>query len=163
MFESTNQQVYEKFRDRCRKAGLRLTPQRELIYRTLMETQSHPPAEWVYEQVRQRMPNISLDTVNRTLVTLSQIGAAFVVEGSGEPRRFDGNLESHQHFRCIRCKRVLDFHHAPFDNIAVPEEVQSRFEVLRTTVYLEGICDQCRSAKAPVGVSTSKTINNNPQ
>ncbi|NLH16339.1 MAG: transcriptional repressor [Phycisphaerae bacterium] len=145
MQEMNSQKGIDKFRDCCRRAGLKVTPQRELIYRTLMDTDAHPSAEWVYERVRKSMPTISLDTVNRTLLTLSQIGAAFVVEGSGESRRFDGNLCSHQHFKCVRCKRILDFHHEPFDNISVPEEIRKRFELLRTTVYLEGICDRCRA------------------
>lgn len=135
----------EKFRNRCRIAGLKVTPQREVIYRTLMETDSHPSAEWVFERVRQSMPTISLDTVNRTLLTFSEIGVAFGVEGSGESRRFDGNLDSHQHFKCVRCKRIVDFHHEPFDNICVPEEIRKRYELFRSTVYLEGVCDRCRA------------------
>jgi Fur family peroxide stress response transcriptional regulator len=163
MKEQQDNRDFGHFRDRCRRAGLKVTPQRELIYRTLMETDAHPSAEWVYGRVRETMPNISFDTVNRTLLTLSGIGAAFIVEGSGESRRFDGNLASHQHFKCVRCKRILDFHHEPFDNIVVPEEVKRRFELLRTTVYLEGICDRCRTAKGPSEEISLNTTKINPQ
>ena len=90
------------------------------------------------------MPSVSLDTVNRTLNTLSEAGIAFIVEGSGDARRFDGNLDDHQHFKCVKCKRIVDFHHKPFDNIEVPQEVSEKFEVLRRTVYFEGHCDSCR-------------------
>lgn len=163
MKECQDNESYGQFRDRCRRSGLKVTPQRELIYRTLMETDAHPSAEWIYGRVRESMPNISFDTVNRTLLKLGEIGAAFIVEGSGESRRFDGNLANHQHFKCVRCKRILDFHHEPFDNIVVPEEVKKRFELLRTTVYLEGICDRCRAAKGPSGETPSNTTNINPQ
>ncbi|MFH1719923.1 MAG: transcriptional repressor, partial [Planctomycetota bacterium] len=128
----------------CRQAGLKVTPQRIAIYRELVKTNEHPSAEMLYEKVRQMFPSISLDTVNRTLLTLSEIGAAFVLEGSGDARRFDAGLEKHQHFRCIKCKRVVDFHHKPFDNIKVPPEIARKFTVLRKTVYLEGVCDLCR-------------------
>jgi rubrerythrin len=74
----------------------------------------HPTAEDIYREVRKEMPAISLDTVNRTLLTLAEIGAAFIVEGTGQPRRFDGGLEDHQHFLCIKCGKVIDFHHPPF-------------------------------------------------
>jgi Fur family peroxide stress response transcriptional regulator len=134
----------EDFRLRCRQAGLKMTPQREAIYRFLIETDSHPSAEMVFDRIRRQMPNISLDTVNRTLLTFSEIGAAFVVEGSGDVRRFDGNLANHQHFKCIKCKRIIDFHHEPFDNILLPETIGEKFELLRITVYLEGICNHCR-------------------
>jgi len=131
----------EAFKAKCRAAGLKVTPQRMAVYEVLIKSNEHPSAEMVFRKVKRTLPNISLDTVNRTLLTLYEIGAAFAVEGSGDAKRFDGNLKSHQHFKCIKCKRVIDFHHKPFDNIAVPKSISRRFTVLRKTVYLEGICD----------------------
>jgi len=132
------------FHVKCHEAGLRITPQRTAIYRALVETNEHPSAEMVFRQVRRVFPSISLDTVNRTLLTLSDIGTAFIVEGSGDAKRFDANLDDHQHFKCIRCKRIIDFHHEPYDRIPVPRNLPSAFAVLRTTVYVEGVCDRCR-------------------
>jgi len=132
------------FKAGCRQAGLRVTPQRVAVYTELVKTTEHPSAERLYKKVRKAFPNISLDTVNRTLITLSGIGAAFVVEGSGEPKRYDGNLASHQHFKCIKCRRIFDFHHKEFDNIRVPAEISKKFLVTRKSVYLEGLCDLCR-------------------
>lgn len=131
------------FTELCRKTGLRVTPQRTAIYRELIKTDEHPSAEMLHARVRRIYPNISLDTVNRTLLTLSEIGAAIIVEGSGDARRFDGDVDMHQHFKCIKCKRVVDFCHEPFNNIAVPASIEGRFTVLRKSVYLEGICDLC--------------------
>ena len=131
------------FQTRCHQAGLKVTPQRMAVYKALVETTEHPSAEAVFRRVRRTFPSISLDTVNRTLLTLSDLGAAFVVEGSGEAKRFDANLCTHQHFKCLKCRRIIDFHHEPFDEIAVPENLAGRFTVLRKTVYLEGLCDRC--------------------
>ena len=141
---SGTEEKMEAFRRRCHKAGLRITPQRMAVYKILVESKDHPSAEVVYRKVRQVLPNISLDTVNRTLLTLAEIGAAFIVEGSGDVKRFDSNLESHQHFKCIKCKRIIDFYHKPFDDIKVPASIGEKFKVLRSTVYFEGICDLCR-------------------
>jgi len=132
------------FTSKCQQAGLKVTPQRIAIYRELLQTDEHPSAEMLYEKVKKIFPSISLDTVNRTLLTLNEIGAAFTVEGSGDSRRFDGGLHEHQHFKCVKCKRIVDFHHKPFDNIKLPAEISKKFTVLRKTVYLEGICDLCR-------------------
>lgn len=132
------------FEDRCHENGLKVTPQRVAVYKALIGTNSHPTAEEVCQMVREEIPNISLDTVNRTLLTLAQIGAAFQVEGTGQPRRFDGGLEDHQHFLCIKCSKVIDFHYAPFDNIELPPEIKGQFEIMRKTVYLEGICEDCK-------------------
>ncbi len=132
------------FIERCRKAGLRVTPQRIAIYRELLQSSKHPSAEMLYDKVKRIFPSISLDTVNRTLATLSGIGLAFVVEGSGGPKRYDANPARHQHFRCVGCGRIVDFHHKPFDNIKLPPAITGRFQVLRKTVYVEGLCDLCK-------------------
>ena len=132
-----------QFQDRCKEVGLKITPQRMAIYRELMLTDEHPSAEMMYEKVKKTLPNISLDTVNRTLLTFNEIGVAFTVEGSGGARRYDGGMHEHQHFRCVKCKRIIDFHHKPFDNIKLPPKISEKFTVLRKTIYLEGLCKSC--------------------
>jgi Fur family peroxide stress response transcriptional regulator len=98
----------EAFQVKCRGAGLRITPQRIAVFKALVESKEHPSAEMLHRKMRNIFPSISLDTVNRTLLTLVEIGAAFVVEGSGEPKRFDGGLKNHQHFKCVKCRRIID-------------------------------------------------------
>jgi len=145
-----NSRLKEKmdaFQTKCRAAGLRVTPQRTTVYQQLVKSKEHPSADMLYRRVRKTLPNISLDTVNRTLLTLAEIGAAFIVEGSGDAKRFDGQLDNHQHFKCVKCKRIIDFYHRPFDNIEVPPHIGRKFTVLRKTVYLEGICDACERNK----------------
>ena len=143
-FDKSGIDFIERFEGLCRGAGIRVTPQRIAVYKVLVNSTVHPSANSVYQQVRQNIRNISFDTVNRTLATLSEIGAAFIVEGSGDVKRFDGNLVGHQHFKCIKCKKIIDFHHEPFNNIDLPESIESEFTVLRKTVLLEGLCRGCQ-------------------
>jgi len=131
------------FIDLCRKKGLKVTPQRVAVYRELAGTSKHPSAEKLHRKIKEQFPGISLDTVNRTLLMLADIGAAFVVEGSGDTRRFDAGMDNHQHFRCVRCHGITDFHHEPFDEIELPKSISNKFKVLRKTVYIEGVCDLC--------------------
>lgn len=132
------------FVGRCRQAGLRVTPQRLAIYKELLGSDEHPSAEMLYEKLKAAWPTLSLDTVNRTVLTLSEIGAAYIVEGSGGARRFDAGLEHHQHFKCVKCGKIVDFHYEPFDEIQLPPAMARRFRVLRKTVYVEGLCDSCK-------------------
>ena len=134
----------EAFEVLCRSAGLKVTPQRVAVYQVLVGSHEHPSAESVWRQVKKDIRNISLDTVNRTLLTLSKIDAAFIVEGSGDAKRFDGNLDDHQHFKCVKCKKIFDVYHEPFNNIDVPSEIDGEFEVLRKTVYFEEFCKECK-------------------
>jgi len=132
----------EAFRADCRATGLKVTPQRMAVFQDLVEHADHPTAEMVYRRVKESYPNISLDTVNRTLGTLRDMGAAFAVEGTGEARRYDGNQEDHQHFHCLKCKRIVDLHEESLNNIEIPSSL-ARFTVLRKTAYFEGLCDNC--------------------
>ena len=136
-------QKLDIFVENCRRNGLKVTPQRTAVYKTLLESKEHPSAEMVWNNVKRLFPGVSLDTVNRTLLTLAKIGSAFIVEGSGDVRRYDGDLDNHQHFKCVKCKKVFDFHYPPFDDIKVPASITAKFKILRKTVYLEGICDSC--------------------
>jgi len=99
----------------------------------------------LYRRARKTLPDISLDTVNRTLLTLAQMGAANVVEGSGQPKRFDGCIEAHQHFRCTKCGRIIDLDNTLCKSIMIPREISRKYVVNRKTIYLEGICDLCRT------------------
>jgi len=140
--EADFENLMVRFQELCKAGGLRITPQRMAVYKELVLTDEHPSAEWIYQRVRKTYPNISFDTVNRTLQTLANIGAAFVVEGTGDAKRFDAGTDAHQHFRCLRCRRIVDFHHEPFDNVEIPAAIKG-FRILRKTVYFEGICDRC--------------------
>ena len=133
------------FESICREHGLSITPQRVAIYKELISSSEHPSAITIYKKVSEYYPNISLDTVNRTLLTFHKIGLAKAVGGSGDPKRFDPNLEPHHHFRCISCGEIIDFRDEFYDALEIPAEIKEKFVVLEKKVHLEGFCDQCRA------------------
>jgi Fur family peroxide stress response transcriptional regulator len=132
------------FYRRSKEHGLKITPQRAAIYQELLKAKDHPSADIIYKRIVKKIPNISFDTVNRTLLTFSKIGITNIVEGYGQPKRYDPVIDTHHHFRCIQCNSIIDFHNKNYDNIAVPEEINKQFTVLSKKVVLEGLCDKCR-------------------
>lgn len=130
------------FEEKCHEAGLKITPQRMAVYKALIESKAHPSAEVLCQDIRKTFPSISLDTVNRTLITICELGFSFSVEGTGEARRYDGNLSDHQHFKCLKCKKVIDIEGEDFGKIPVPK-VLDAMEISRKTVYFEGVCSDC--------------------
>jgi|WetSurSiteA1Bulk_404760.scaffolds.fasta_scaffold00136_4 Fur family transcriptional regulator, peroxide stress response regulator len=132
------------FYQRARKNGLKITPQRAAIYEELLKAKDHPSADSIYKRIVKKIPNISFDTVNRTLLTFSKIGITNVVEGYGQPKRYDPDMDIHHHFRCIQCNSIIDFNNKEFDNITVPEEINKQFTVINKKVVLEGLCSKCR-------------------
>jgi len=133
------------FYQRAKEHGLKITPQRTAIYQELLKAKDHPSADIIYKRLVKKIPNISFDTVNRTLLTFSQIGIANIVEGYGQPKRYDPNIDTHHHFRCIQCNNIIDFHNKAYDNLIVPREIQKQFTVFHKKVVLEGLCDQCKN------------------
>ena len=132
------------FESICHSHGLSVTPQRVAIFNELIASSDHPSAVMIFNKVRAYYPNISLDTVNRTLLKFEELGLARIVESSGHPKSFDPNLEPHHHFRCVKCGRIIDFKDEGYDALEVPEAIKSKFVVTGKIVHLEGICDECK-------------------
>lgn len=140
----------EAFQKKCREYKLKITPQRTAIYRELMKTLDHPSADVVLKRVRKEIPNISFDTVNRTLLSFSAMGLINVVANHSGAKRFDPVLDNHHHFQCMRCNRIIDFIDEQYDKIGAPRKLDRRLKVLHKKVVLEGICDRCSQKKPEV-------------
>lgn len=88
----------EALAQRLSHAGLRSTPQREVVYGKLLSRRDHPTADEVYSRVRAGMPSISLATVYNCLETLVQCGLVRAVHFERAPTRYCPNLSPHAHF-----------------------------------------------------------------
>ena len=129
--------------DRCRDAGLAITPQRLAIYRALLQSESHPDAEALYESVRTEIPNLSLATVYKNLEALQQLGIIRELTPLHETARFDANLDHHHHLVCTQCKQVLDLYDEDLDRLHLPPTRAKGFKVSHVRVQVEGLCPAC--------------------
>ena len=55
----------EKLKEACKKQHMRVTTQRIEILKEVASSTSHPDAEAIFEAVKSKLPNISIDTVYR--------------------------------------------------------------------------------------------------
>jgi Fe2+ or Zn2+ uptake regulation protein len=81
-----------------RDCGIKPTPQRMAVVEYILDTEAHPSADQVLEQVRQQCPTISRATVYNTLNLLVEKGllkAQVLKEGTVV---FDSNIKQHHHF-----------------------------------------------------------------
>ncbi|NIP43940.1 MAG: transcriptional repressor [candidate division Zixibacteria bacterium] len=134
----------QSFFDRCRENGLKITPQRTAIYEFLSGSNEHPTAEQIYAEIRKIYPNISFDTVNRTLKTFAETGLIDMVEGYGSPRRYDPNLVNHHHIHCVKCREIFDFQSDDLDDLEIPLEIIKEYRILNKRVVLNAVCSRCR-------------------
>ena len=122
----------------------RKSRQRDIILRVVKNTKSHPNADWVYDQVRKEIPNISLGTVYRNLKSLAEAGEILQLEIAGHTRRFDGNTESHYHLRCQKCGLMIDLDEPLDRSIEKRIAEKTGFKILRQRVELTGLCTKCQ-------------------
>ena len=125
-------------------AELRMTRQRRFILEELDAPGRHPTADAVYQQVRLRIPNISLGTVYRNLEVLSQAGMIRKLHiGSGQ-KRYDRTLHKHYHVRCVQCGRISDLPAGPFGDLDATAGENTSFDIMGHELEFEGLCGQCK-------------------
>ncbi|MGA2797620.1 MAG: transcriptional repressor [Thermoguttaceae bacterium] len=126
----------------------RNTRQRKLILEELQKVKTHPTAARLYAIVRRRMPKISLGTVYRNLELLSQMGMVRKLDFSGAEARYDGNVEDHDHLRCVCCMRVDDAPGPPLAIARGGKEDWGGYKVLGHRLEVFGVCPKCSRRKA---------------
>ena len=139
-----------------KQAFQRNTRQRQVILEELRKLTSHPTAVGLYEIVRRRLPRISLGTVYRNLDLLAEAGVIQKLEHSGAQTRFDGNVDAHDHVRCVRCGRIDDLHAAPLDLAGLKGNDLGGFEIVSYRLEFLAICPQCRGGPSPGREATSE-------
>lgn len=131
---------------RFRGQGLRVTPQRQVIFRLLDGNVEHPTVEALYEAARSEMPTISLKTVYQTVHELEDLGEVHLLHVGTGSVRVDPNVEHpHQHMICTQCGRVRDVvvDVAP---LSVPVRAREGFAIDDVQVHFRGVCAECADA-----------------
>ncbi len=135
--------LIQDFIEKCQVHNLKVTPQRVAIYRDLLNSTEHPTVDAMFQIVKKKFPNISYDTVSRTMLTFAEIGLVDLVEVYGGAKRFDPNVSNHHHLHCVSCGKIFDFHSDHYNNLEIPHDVRRAFTVLTSRVVLKGICEKC--------------------
>lgn len=123
----------------------RMTKQRKLILDILCSTKCHPTAEWIYEEARKTLPDISLGTVYRNLRALHEDNAIQELNYGKSFSRFDANPGRHCHFICSICGGVFDcdkIHMSDLDKL-IAKRIPGDIKDYRLEFY--GICNDCRN------------------
>ena len=116
--------------------------QREAILEVLRNTDTHPTANWIYEKVREKIPNISLGTVYRNLSALSSEGEILLLKVGDTFDHFDGDISPHAHLYCKECRKIIDKCLKPnhIENLLSDAD----FQVDTTFCVAYGICKNCK-------------------
>ena len=125
-----------------RAAGLKVTPQRQLLFRLMHNNSSHPTADSLFNVASELMPGISLRTVYQTLTDLAEMGELQSIEVGSGSMRFDPNISDHHHAVCDNCGAVHDV----YVNRAPELRGLDDFSVSDARIVYRGLCGACSVA-----------------
>ena len=131
---------------KLRARGLRVTPQRIVIHRTLCSQARHMTAEQVLASVSDVLPGTSLPTVYSTLELLETLQLVRRVGTGNGAVVFDSRVEPHAHTVCRRCGAMADL-----EGTAAPDEALSKagatgFVPDHAQLVVWGLCPDCAGA-----------------
>lgn len=121
----------------------RITRQKQAILEYLRSVTSHPNASTLYQEMRRRMPNISLGTIYRTLGVLQEEGLIQELPYD-DYSRYDGRTDRHYHILCLSCGRVSDAEVGPELGDLARLVQAPQFQVVGHRLEFLGYCSQCR-------------------
>lgn len=135
----------EALEEACKANGMRVTQQRIIIFREVAKSCEHPDAETVFSAVRKELPNISIDTVYRTLASLEELGMIFRVDNQLPKARFDADKTPHHHFLCVKCNEVYDVFLNEDEKIDIPQKALLYGEIKDLNLQIRGVCKKCKA------------------
>ena len=127
--------------------GFKMTPQRELIFRSFFELGEHVSVDELYDKVRQEDSSVGYATVWRNLKLICKVGLAEEVNIGDGITRYDRVTKiPHGHLFCTTCKSVTE--------ITVEQLVGLLSQTARTRgfvpesfkIEVQGVCKDCRTA-----------------
>ena len=117
--------------------------QRETILYVLRSTDTHPTANWIYNEVKQLIPNISLGTVYRNLSALAAAGEILSLNVGDGFEHFDGDISPHVHLHCKTCGKIHDIR---LKKDIIADLADEHGFSAETSIYVAyGICNNCKT------------------
>lgn len=127
---------------RLRERGIRPSMQRLAIMDYLINHPIHPTIDDVYQALSNKVPTLSRTTVYNTLRMLSENQAAQMITIDEHRVCYDGNVESHVHFYCKKCGKIIDLFGEQAPKLEGEKTVEGNI-IQEEQLYYKGICAKC--------------------
>jgi len=124
--------------------GHKVTPQRVIIIKTVLESTELLTPSALYEKVRQVDPEVGEVTVYRTLNILEELGRVCVVHTEDNTHSYIGcPSEHHDHLVCSDCGKVVNFTHCNLERLEKRLTVETGFDISDHRLDFYGRCEKC--------------------
>ena len=138
----------EMILDKLKEKGHRITPQRLVILRTLVESQNHPSVEDIFAKVKVNFPTTSLATIYKTIAVIKELGEVLELEFSSGHNRYDGHKPyPHPHLLCVKCKKIVDPELSSLAHLTQELVFDTGYRILSHRLDFYGICPECQQQR----------------
>ena len=128
----------------------RMTTARQLILDELEEAESHLPAMHIYNNLKDRLPSLSLSTVYRSLEYLVKNQLVSISDlGLGSPVYEAIQSQNHHHLVCLNCKRTYHLEDEIVSQFFERLQEEKDFIILTNHLILYGHCQDCQKSITP--------------
>ncbi|MFX0559321.1 Fur family transcriptional regulator [Tepidibacillus infernus] len=139
----------EKIKQQLHSYNFKLTPQREATVRVLLENEEdHLSAEDIFLLVKEKVQDIGLATVYRTLELLSELNITQKLNFGDNVTRYEFRSEEaehhHHHLVCVNCGKVDEINEDWLDPIEERVENRFQFKIVDHRLIFHGICKECQ-------------------
>ncbi|EPR66500.1 Fur family transcriptional regulator [Cyclobacterium qasimii] len=131
----------EKLKEKITSKGMKFTHQRLVIYRSLCDSQDHPTADMVYNQITEENPSISKGTVYKTLESFVNAGILQKFRDDLGLMRFDPVMDTHSHLYCNESSNIRDYKNPDLEQLLnnfFKENQIEGFEVEEVSLVIKG-------------------------
>jgi Fur family transcriptional regulator, peroxide stress response regulator len=136
---------YEHLLKKLRQRDYRLTPQRVALVRLLAESEGHPSAAQLHDQLNTDYPTMSLATVYKTLNLLKDLDEVLELGFRDDDGRYDGRRPyPHPHLICLSCRKIVDPEIEPTERMAQQVAQSSGYKIVSHRLDFYGICPACQ-------------------
>ncbi|MCE9598762.1 MAG: transcriptional repressor [Spirochaetia bacterium] len=136
--------------DSLRQSGQKLTPQRTEVLRVLIHSRNSLTARDVHLRVKKTFPHVSLDTVYRNLLMLTESGYVSQINLQNKAiSRFEFQGDDHHHHAvCLTCGATFCIDSCFIPKKIPPPREDKDFRIVSHAVEIYGECSKCAQARS---------------
>ena len=136
--------------DLCKKSGVKLTSQREIIADVINNSKDHPDVDKIYQRANKKNSKISLATVYRTVKLFED--AKVIIKhdfrfGKDKSRYESTTKWEHNHLIDVVTGKVIEFQNPGFENLSKKIAEKKGYKIIGYKLELFAIKEACKKIK----------------
>ncbi|MCH2540853.1 MAG: transcriptional repressor [Alphaproteobacteria bacterium] len=134
----------------CKKSGVKLTSQREIIAGVINNSKDHPDVDKIYQRANKKNSKISLATVYRTVKLFEDANVIIkhdFKDGKDKSRYEPATKWEHNHLIDVVTGKVIEFQNPGFEKLSRKIAEKKGYKVIGYKLELFAIKEACKKIK----------------